>query len=89
MSAPTPSPILATLRRALDLKSVMAATSLSKSTIYALAARTPPQFPRPFRLAPTSRSGWSEAAVEQWVAERMHPSPVSSALGALLPSEER
>ncbi len=53
--------------RLLRLKEVMARTALSRSSIYALAARG--DFPPPLKLTPRA-SGWLESAIDAWIASR-------------------
>lgn len=53
----------------IKIKQVIERTSLSRSAIFAMAARG--QFPKQIKLAERS-AGWIEAEVEQWLSERIN-----------------
>jgi prophage regulatory protein len=53
--------------RVLRLKSVLAVTGLSRSSVYRLVQRG--EFPRPVALTPRA-SGWRASEVYQWLEER-------------------
>jgi prophage regulatory protein len=53
--------------RFLRLPAVVEATGLSRATIYRMVAAR--RFPPPVRIG-LQASGWSEAAVAAWIAER-------------------
>lgn len=50
----------------LDLKSVVAITTISKTTIYSLVSEG--KFPPPFKIAGTRRAVWRASAVNAWIA---------------------
>ena len=53
----------------IPLDEVLRMTSLSKSSVYALASRE--VFPGCVRLGPLNRVGWIKAEVEEWIASRV------------------
>lgn len=55
----------------LRCREVQNRTGLSKSTIYALAARG--KFPKPIKLAERA-SGWSTSSIQNWIDERINSS---------------
>ena len=55
------------LPRMMRLHAVMAATGLSKSTIYRLIGEG--TFPRPTKLG-IKASGWSESEIREWLESR-------------------
>ena len=57
--------------RLIDLQPVCAATGVKKSTIYTWLKDPDSDFPRPVRLG-SRMVRWSEAAVLQWVQDRIH-----------------
>ena len=52
----------------LDLKSVIAITTLSKTTIYSLVSEG--KFPPPFKINGTRRAVWRASAVNCWIASQ-------------------
>ncbi|MCB1669320.1 MAG: AlpA family transcriptional regulator [Porticoccaceae bacterium] len=47
-------------------------TGLCRSHVHQLAAKTPPQFPRPRKLVPGGRaSAWVESEIREWVQQRI------------------
>lgn len=72
----------------LRLRDVLSRTGLSRSQIYALAAKG--EFPHPIKLS-TRASGFEEAAVENWLRSRIdgckYPTLPSSSASAPNPPE--
>lgn len=60
--------MLAPVQRLVRLRTVRERTGLSKSSLYALAHQG--RFPRPVKIGERS-SGWVEAEVEDWIAQRI------------------
>lgn len=56
----------------LNKAQVAARTSLCGTTIYYMT--TAGKFPRPIKLGKTSRVGWIEAEVNQWIADQIKAS---------------
>ena len=54
----------------LRLPSVVAKVSLSKSSIYEMAGRTPPAFPKPIKLSRRAVC-WTSSFIDAWIAERI------------------
>lgn len=54
----------------LRLPAVEAKTGLRKSSIYEMAGRTPPAFPRPIKLSRRAVC-WPSSAIDAWIAERI------------------
>ena len=50
----------------LRLPDVMRLCGLSKTTIYHLAAKNPPRFPRPVKVADGQAVGWSSREIAVW-----------------------
>lgn len=56
--------------RLLRLPEVEAMTGLRKSSIYEMAGRTPPAFPKPIKLSCRAVC-WPASAIDAWIAERI------------------
>ena len=54
----------------LRLPAVEAKTGLRKSSIYEMAGRTPPAFPKPIKLSRRAVC-WPSSAIDAWIAERI------------------
>ena len=54
----------------LRLPAVEAKTGLRKSSIYEMAGRNPPAFPRPIKLSRRAVC-WPASAIDAWIAERI------------------
>ncbi|AEK58491.1 helix-turn-helix transcriptional regulator [Acidithiobacillus caldus] len=53
----------------IDLAEVKRLTTLSRSSIYALAKMG--RFPQPYRIKGTSRTVWKTADVQKWIDENV------------------
>lgn len=58
------------LLRLLRLPEEEAMTGLRKSSIYEMAGRTPPAFPKPIKLSRRAVC-WPSSAIDAWIAERI------------------
>ena len=56
--------------RLLRLPEVEAMTGLRKSSIYEMAGRNPPAFPKPIKLSRRAVC-WPSSAIGAWIAERI------------------
>jgi prophage regulatory protein len=61
----TPSP-----ERLLRLPYVLEKVGLGKSSIYEMANRNPPAFPRPIKLSRRAVC-WTESSIDAWIQERV------------------
>lgn len=66
--------------RFIDLQAVEVLCAVKKSTIYTMLKDARSDFPRPVRLGPRMVR-WSEAAVLQWVQDRINASTAPQATG--------
>ena len=65
------NPTQSTPERLIKLPEVLSRVSLSKSSVYQMIGRNPPEFPRPLKLSRRAVC-WPASVIDAWIADRMN-----------------